>query len=181
MPSEPGEELPADHTPPGPPPGPPPDNLPEYTVVQAQRKAVTFAPTQDSESSDDEGPPPVALVPTPLMVMGIPPPPIAPPPLMPPTRPHIQSGAVLSGRPIRTESDEQAPPTIISAQPQLRNMTAEVTKFMPTSLKVRRAHPKPVKSKPSAPQPQPTSSQPRPAPTQGDAYDTFMKEMQGLL
>jgi WW domain-binding protein 11 len=83
---------------------------------------------------------------------------------------------------------------IISAQPQLRNMTAEVTKFMPTSLRVRRDQPKGTKvMKPKA---APGLVQPRQVaatqqklaqqqrlniPSRGDAYDAFMKEMEGLI
>lgn len=88
-------------------------------------------------------------------------------------------------------SNQTANP-VISAQPQLRNVQAEVTKFMPTSLRVRRDQPKGVKAKlrtagglagkggegslsnPSS------SSTSRPG-MQGDAYKAFMEEMQGLL
>ena len=78
---------------------------------------------------------------------------------------------------------------MISAQPQLRNMTAEVTKFMPTSLRVRRDQPKGAKPKPKAPGLMPprqvvTQQQRLKVPArgmQGDAYDAFMKEMEGLI
>ena len=138
----------------------------------------------------------------PIPPPGLPPPPFnAPPkPLMPPSAPHIQSGAVLSAhssRPhlqppfveVKAPIEDSKRATVISAQPQLRNMTAEVTKFMPTSLRVRRNHPtgkssatkmKPVAST-KAPPNKPKTETNRPPPTQGDAYDSFMKEMQGLL
>ena len=133
--------------------------------------------------------------------------PRAPKPLIPPNpnRPHIQSGAVLSAPPTRNQPSTSAEPStissgkqrgaVISAQPQLRNMTAEVTKFMPTSLRVRRDQPKGTtyKMKPKAPglmQPRQVASQHQQQQQrskiaargmQGDAYDAFMKEMQGLI
>jgi WW domain-binding protein 11 len=75
---------------------------------------------------------------------------------------------------------------IISAQPQLRNMTAEVTKFMPTSLRVRRDNPKMSKPKLKVGQHELTRQISGHGTgsgihMQGDAYDTFMHEMQGLL
>ena len=147
-------------------------------------------------------PPRIGLPPGPPP--GIPPPRFGGPPrpLMPPNRPHIQSGAVLSAPPTRlqgTPNDEEPEITttqskstsaVISAQPQLRNMTAEVTKFMPTSLRVRRNHPKPNKMKPKPTPPTSTGIVPPkqivsrklpPGGSHGDAYDAFMNEMQGLL
>ncbi len=140
---------------------------------------------------------------------GLPPPPRAglgmqahPQPLIPPNpnRPHIQSGAVLSALPMRaqpsavTGSGSGGGGAVISAQPQLRNMQAEVTKFMPTSLRVRRDHPKSNKVKLKVTTPGGVAGVPVRAPVinagrvrpqararQGDAYDTFMKEMEGLL
>lgn len=160
-------------------------------------------------------PPPAPPGPPPLFRQGFPPhiglpprpPPGGPPPrfgappkpLIPPNpnRPHIQSGAVLSAPPRRNQPSTTAASestssgkggAIISAQPQLRNMTAEVTKFMPTSLRVRRDQPKGVKpAKPKAPgmmQPRQVVTQRAKIPArgmQGDAYDAFMKEMEGLI
>lgn len=78
----------------------------------------------------------------------------------------------------------------ISAKPQLRNTQAELTKLIPTALRVKRDQPKnKAKLRP------PTSgselletlpqqvSQPKVAETgtKDDAYALFMKEMQGLL
>ncbi len=85
-----------------------------------------------------------------------------------------------------TLQDTSARTAVISAQPQLRNMTAEVTKFMPTSLRVRRNHPKPSTSKlkpavPTSAPPIKSATKANHPPTQGDAYDAFMREMQGLF
>ena len=110
---------------------------------------------------------------------------------------QIHSRAVLSAPPTRARAgvDSKSAGPVISAQPQLRNMTAEITKFMPTSLRVRRDQPKSSKPKlklgeDSLQQQQTQQAMmqgvPRGRPTagahvQGDAYDTFMHEMQGLL
>ena len=146
---------------------------------------------------------------------GMPPPPNRPPPmagrpgfsmgpprpLFPPNpnQPHIQSQAVLSV-PEKIQANMTAPvPSkpkgpVISAGPQLRNIQAEVTKFMPTSLRVRRDHKlssksaklKAGQSASIAPPPLPpplasAAGRNRPSAMQGDAYESFMKEMQGLL
>lgn len=244
--------------PPGPPSSPPPSDLPEYVVIESERKSVRFAESaveDGSDSSDDDdlstdseeddesgsdddvnepsnlvppGPPPglppqnlsaPPLHPPPPLIgqnfpprLSVPPgpPPGMPPPmygggpprpLMPPSassRPHIQSGAVLKAPPTKllmteeeTEGVSKPTSAVISAQPQLRNMTAEVTKFMPTSLRVRRYHPIKNKLKPKTagasvssglvPAKHGASSKLAPGVSQGDAYDAFMKEMQGLL
>ena len=163
--------------PPGPPPGQPP----------AQPQAPPPAPP---------GPPPPLFGQTFPPRFGMPPgPPPAPPsfgsvprPLMMP--PQIHSQAVLTAPPTRIKSTEVKPAgAIISAQPQLRNMTAEITKFMPTSLRVRRDHPKASKPKLKLGQQEQTQQVSGRGQgvtgdsvhMQGDAYDTFMHEMQGLL
>lgn len=199
------EEKQSHRAPPGPPPGPPPGLL-----------SGTAPPLIRAPPPAPPGPPPL-LFPR----MGIPPgpPPGVPPPNRPPlragfaaapprplippnpNRPHIQSQAVLSARPTRNptatnRSKGSGSGATISAQPQLRNMQAEVTKFMPTSLRVRRDQPKFTKGriKPvqppivtakigaTAPPAQPMIRGGKQQGTvQGDAYDAFMKEMQGLL
>ena len=132
-----------------------------------------------------------------------------PPPRVPVAQPHIQSQAVLSSLPPRQRTSSTQPLTatqktskesgtkdgqraVISAQPQLRNIQAEVTKFMPTSLRVRREVPKPVASKMKAVKPPGQTvgasgvgvaggrSKERGG-LQGDAYEAFMKEMEGFL
>ena len=205
--SEDEEENRSHRAPPGPPPGPPPGLL-----------SGTVPPLIRAPPPAPPGPPPL-LFPR----MGIPPgpPPGVPPPNRPPVRsgfavapprplippnpnrPHIQSQAVLSARPTRnphnppaTSNKTSGSGATISAQPQLRNMQAEVTKFMPTSLRVRRDQPKFTKGriKPvqpltvtaklgasAAPPPRPMARGKQQGTVQGDAYDSFMKEMQGLL
>lgn len=101
---------------------------------------------------------------------------------------QIPPHAVLSAPPTRIGSgaiDAKPPSVVISAQPQLRNMTAEVTKFMPTSLRVRRDQPKSGKPKLKLGQQEQNSGRGQRVHSgihvQGDAYDTFMHEMQDLL
>ena len=74
-------------------------------------------------------------------------------------------------------------------------MQAEVTKFMPTSLRVRREVPKPSKAKVKLPGQSGVASggggasrsrgqgaeKVKSGGVQGDAYEAFMKEMQGVL
>lgn len=97
-------------------------------------------------------------------------------------QPHIQSQPVLK---TLLEEDTIGSATI-SAQPQIRNIQAEVTKFMPTSLKVRRDQPKAARKKFHKVQDLPNvnsqySSSKVMQHETSDAYETFMKEMDGLL
>lgn len=69
--------------------------------------------------------------------------------------------------------------TVISAKPQIRNLSADVTRFVPSTLRVKREdkfkpRPKPIVQETK----QPEHSR---GPTKDDAYMQFMKEMQGLL
>ena len=101
---------------------------------------------------------------------------------------------VLSAAPqliTRKEKDSGKSSTTIEAKPQIRNLAAEVTRFLPTSLRVKRTD---DKKKPSAPPIVPVqvrvpermaieqkpAAQP-PVKTKDDAYLQFMQEMQGLL
>ncbi|OWA52155.1 putative WW domain-binding protein 11 [Hypsibius exemplaris] len=77
--------------------------------------------------------------------------------------------------------------TMIQAKPQLRNLTAEVTRFIPTSVKVKREEIAKPKPKPVAMGPNTELIPHRPAAQQqskgstDEAYDAFLKEMEGLL
>lgn len=149
--------------PPPPPPGPPPN----------------FAHPLPLFPQSSQFPPPPPPPPPPVLPRRRTHPPPPPPPLFNKPSPHIQSTPV---------STNQAP--VISAQPQLRNVQAEVTKFMPTSLRVRRDQPKAVKAKMrtnlsneglATKGSSGSSSSSGRSLVQGDAYETFMAEMQGLL
>lgn len=73
--------------------------------------------------------------------------------------------------------------TTIEGKPMIRNLAADVTRFLPTSLRVKRDD----KKKPSAivriperlMEPQPIKA--TPPKTKDDAYMQFMQEMEGLL
>lgn len=70
--------------------------------------------------------------------------------------------------------------TTITAKPQIRNLSADVTRFVPSALRVKREDKKPQKPKPfvseySRQQHSETAS------NKDDAYMQFMREMQGLL
>ena len=79
--------------------------------------------------------------------------------------------------------------TTISAKPQIRNMRAEVTKLVPTALRIKRDE-KAQKQKKFASSMQPNSSESdisekagrvTEEPTKDDVYSKFMKEMEGFL
>ncbi|KAJ6633925.1 hypothetical protein lerEdw1_014244 [Lerista edwardsae] len=139
---------------------------------------------------------------------GIPPPrpgmlrpPLVPPPGLFPPAP-IPNPGVLSAPPSliqRPKADDTSAATIekkatatISAKPQITNPKAEITRFVPTALRVRRenkgtatsSHRKPddehsvqlAKATPKAASSAPVSVQ-----TKDDVYEAFMKEMEGLL
>eukprot|EP00112_Aurelia_sp_Birch-Aquarium-sp1_P003748 Seg1421.11 transcript_id=Seg1421.11/GoldUCD/mRNA.D3Y31 product="WW domain-binding protein 11" protein_id=Seg1421.11/GoldUCD/D3Y31 len=146
--------------PPGPPPGVPPPRLPPGMV-----------------------PPPRPLMPGMPPPMGLPP---RPPGFMPPP---MQYGAMLSKPPELSKQSEDGEGTTISAKPQIRNIRAEVTKLVPTALRVRRAD-KGSKQKKGAATTLGGSTEPSSEggqgnmaeePTKDDVYSQFMKEMEGFL
>lgn len=71
--------------------------------------------------------------------------------------------------------------TTITAKPQIRNLSADVTRFVPSTLRVKREDKKVQRPKPYVSD---YRVQPEQAPkgtTKDDAYMAFMREMQGLL
>ncbi|ELV10126.1 WW domain-binding protein 11 [Tupaia chinensis] len=175
--------------PPGPPPGPPPGLPP---------------------GPPPRGPPPRLPPPAPP---GIPPPRpgMMRPPLVPPLGPAppglfppapLPNPGVLSAPPNliqRPKADDTSAATIekkatatISAKPQITNPKAEITRFVPTALRVRREN----KGATATPQrkseddsavplakaaPKSGPSVPVSVQTKDDVYEAFMKEMEGLL
>ncbi|PSN53399.1 hypothetical protein C0J52_03785 [Blattella germanica] len=75
----------------------------------------------------------------------------------------------------------------IEAKPQIRNLSADVTRFLPTALRVKREDKKRKDTKNvSQPEPRAENLVPKPSPaasqqTKDDAYMQFMREMEGLL
>ena len=107
-------------------------------------------------------------------------------------QPH-QPAAAAAGQ-IRKESEKVIPQHLqgatIEAKPQLRNLSADVTKFLPTSLRIKRQDPTRRPARPNdfgahrpaayanrAPANQPTNNKPN----KDAAYEEFMKELSGLI
>lgn len=92
---------------------------------------------------------------------------------------------VLSAAPqlINRKDKDGKSNTTIEAKPQIRNLAADVTRFLPTSLRVKRDDKKKSSSisriTERLPEAQPLrATQPK---TKDDAYMQFMQEMEGLL
>lgn len=68
----------------------------------------------------------------------------------------------------------------IEAKPQIRNLSADVTRFVPSTLRVKKDDPKKPKPKQSN-LAVPQQTQPTKGPTKDDAYMQFMVEMQDFL
>ncbi|OCT83274.1 hypothetical protein XELAEV_18025811mg [Xenopus laevis] len=173
--------------PPGPPPGPPP-GLPPGPPPRGP------PPRLPPPAPPGMPPPPRPMMRPPLG----PPPGTAPPGLFPPAA--LANPGVLSAPPSliqRPKSDESGATiekkatATISAKPQITNLKAEVMRFVPTALRVRRENKGTVAA--SAPK-KPEEDVARPVSkagpktgsqmqvkTKDDMYEAFMKEMEGLL
>ncbi|XP_067933769.1 WW domain-binding protein 11-like [Watersipora subatra] len=115
-----------------------------------------------------------------------------PPPGMRPGMQQIQQSSTLSAPPSimkpptgrssgQAQQDSHA---TISAKPIIKHHIGDVTRFTPTALKIKRdGQKKPtVKTGASAPTPMPSRSTQGPAGlTKDDAYDSFMKEIEGFI
>ncbi|EDX01336.1 WW domain-binding protein 11 [Drosophila yakuba] len=120
--------------------------------------------------------PPHGLGPIPRMGIRMPP---GPPPGLPPRLAHHNKQGGGAGPP--KESAKGV--TTITAKPQIRNLSADVTRFVPSTLRVKREDQR------RAARPRhaandghhaPSEAHSKP-PTKDDAYLQFMNEMQGLL
>ncbi|XP_055334845.1 WW domain-binding protein 11-like [Paramacrobiotus metropolitanus] len=108
-----------------------------------------------------------------------------------PIRPPMMPGDVIAQRPALYNQPVPTPEskTTIAAKPQLRNTMAEVTRLVPTAVKVKREEqikPKPKPAGSLGPNVEliphrPAGSNEKPKGSTDQAYDDFMKEMQGLL
>lgn len=172
--------------PPGPPPGRPPALPPGPPPGLPPRLGVRLPP----------GPPPG--MPPRLIRMPGGPVPMGMPPSMMPGMPGMPGGLplgtpnVLSAGPQlinRVESGEaKKGGATIEAKPQIRNLSADVTRFLPTALRVKRDE-KPVKAHrissdmrgDIAMARQQAQGLPQQGVTKDDAYQQFMREMEGLL
>ena len=184
--------------PPGVPPGPPP-GVPPLMRPPPPPDGLPPCPPFGGPPGPPPGLPPHMMPP----VMGMPPPrePWGGGPRTKSSPAIISAGPTVSAQPVKSvvepvsqqaaaSSAGQEESATISATPKLRNMKAEVTKFMPTSLRVRRDNPKSVKAKMKGAASLGSTTTTKtdtqtPAASksmaQGDAYDAFMKEMSGLL
>lgn len=124
---------------------------------------------------------------------------MAPMPGMPPPMPNMsnmqKNTPVLSAAPqlnkARNEKDGGKTSTTIEAKPQIRNLAADVTRFLPTSLRAKgktddhkkktSVPPAVIRMQERPPEPQVISKKPQQVKTKDDAYMQFMQEMQGLL
>ncbi|XP_068158888.1 WW domain-binding protein 11 [Drosophila tropicalis] len=136
--------------------------------------------------------PPHALGPMPRMGIRMPP---GPPPGLPPRMAHHNKqgggGPVGPGGPGGgpiAPKDSAKGVTTITAKPQIRNLSADVTRFVPSTLRVKRDDQRHRISRPkhaAGAGPDHHSHNPNEAhskpPTKDDAYLQFMNEMQGLL
>lgn len=129
-------------------------------------------------------PPPMPPRP-PIRPPGIPP--GLPPPGLPPRGlPPLHNPNVLSAGPqliARPTQDDKKHSATIEAKPQIRNLSADVTRFLPTALRVKREDKKKsgktqtdVKELPGG-----KAEETDRKPTKDDAYSQFMREMEGLL
>ncbi|XP_068618371.1 WW domain-binding protein 11 [Battus philenor] len=109
------------------------------------------------------------------------PPPGAPPrllrPLVPPPPPHV---SVLTAAPQLIQKKDGTQGATISAKPQIRNLSADVTRFVPSALRVKREDKKMRPGLKTGMMHRPADV-PKQAPSKDDAYMQFMKEMEGLL
>ncbi|KAF9811286.1 hypothetical protein SFRURICE_002655 [Spodoptera frugiperda] len=146
--------------PPGPPPGPPgpPPGPPGPPAGPPGLRGMLRPP----------GPPPGA---PPRLLR-----PLVPPP---PPKPHPQLSVLSAAPQLITKKDAQQGATI-SAKPQIRNLSADVTRFVPSALRVKRED---KKAKPGLKSGtiQRQADMPKQLPSKDDAYMQFMKEMEGLL
>ncbi|XP_037093722.1 WW domain-binding protein 11-like [Pollicipes pollicipes] len=95
-----------------------------------------------------------------------------PAPGPPPANPNVLSAAPQL-------RDKQS--ATIEAKPQIRNLGADVTRFVPSALRIKRDDKRRTDKKSGADAAEPGAAQPQRKPTKDDAYALFMSEMQGLL
>ncbi|XP_067641787.1 WW domain-binding protein 11 isoform X2 [Eurosta solidaginis] len=105
--------------------------------------------------------------------MGIRMPP-GPPPGMPPRMAHHHKH--------QQNKDQTKGVTTITAKPQIRNLSADVTRFVPSTLRIKREETrKPGAKTKILQEPSHLTAEANKAATKDDAYMQFMNEMQGLL
>lgn len=124
-----------------------------------------------------------------MMRMRLPPPPPGMPPrLMHPNNkfnsPHSMPMHLNPAAQPQLAKDTTKGMTTITAKPQIRNLSADVTRFVPSALRVKREDKKVQKPKSfmsDYSRQQQSEAITAKGTTKDDAYMQFMKEMQGLL
>ncbi|XP_046659838.1 WW domain-binding protein 11-like [Homalodisca vitripennis] len=158
--------------PPGPPPGRPPTLPPGPPPGLPPRLMGIRLPP---------GPPPgmpAGLRPMLRLPTGIPLP-MAPPPLLPSAAtPNVVSAAPQLINRGKDDKSEQKGATI-EAKAQLKNLSVDVTRFVPTALRVKRTEDPKVKTQTIAADH--AKQEAKPTVSKDDAYMQFMREMEGLL
>ncbi|XP_069087212.1 WW domain-binding protein 11 [Pleurodeles waltl] len=169
--------------PPGPPPRGPPPRLPPPAPpgIPPPRPGLMRPPL-----APPLGPAPPGLFPAPaLPTPGVPTSSVlsAPPSLI--QRPNKDDGSTGTSAVSSSATIEKQATATISAKPQINNPKAEVTRFVPTALRVRRENkgitPQKKPEVPVAPAPKVAPKAGTPMPTKDDMYEAFMKEMENLL
>ena len=175
---------------------------PSHPTISVTAPIMIFPGASSTGMRVPPGPPPGR----PLMPPG--PPPGIPPPRLPlriphpstrmiripgPPPPSLAQATILAGTPnvlsagpqLINRLDGGKTGATITAKPQIRNLSADVTRFVPSTLRVKRED---KKSKPSKValmnefrQRDVITHTAQKQPTKDDAYSQFMKEMQGLL
>ncbi|XP_064617580.1 WW domain-binding protein 11-like [Liolophura sinensis] len=159
--------------PPGPPPGLPPN--------------IRGLPPRLPSGPPGMPPPRLMRPPPGVMPPGLPPPPgIIPPPVNPNV---LSAPPSIMKPPQKLGDDEKKNTATIEAKPQIKHVMGDVTRFMPTSLKVKRET-KDAKGrvvsgkedeKATVSAPKLTAMPASKTKTKDDAYEAFMREMEGLL
>ncbi|XP_046994965.1 WW domain-binding protein 11 [Schistocerca americana] len=171
--------------PPGPPPGLPPRLLRPPTALPPRMGLPGMAglppPTAGQLGAVSV---PVSAAPPP----GAPPPAVAATPNVLTAAPQLINRAGGAAGAQGGAADPKKPQgATIEAKPQIRNLSADVTRFLPTALRVKREDKKKKEVKGSVvSEPRAEAIVPKPNPATGqqtkdDAYMQFMREMEGLL
>ncbi|XP_059173785.1 WW domain-binding protein 11-like [Physella acuta] len=193
---------------PGLPPGAPPMFMRPPPLRGGPPRLMPPGPPPGRPMGIPPGPPPGLppnLRPIPMRIptpMGVPPPRmIRPPGILPPSIPPPIGGmtpgminpSILSAPPsiLRPRDETGQSRVTIQAKPQIKSKMGDITRFMPTALKVKReirdqkgrirAFAKEEEQRIIGAQVKPQPAPQAQTKTKDDAYDQFMKEMEGLI
>lgn len=132
-------------------------------------------------------PHPMMFAPPPMRPMGLrvpPPPPRAGMPPGPPPRHKFHQDRNLMMQQQQQQMHKDPKSATITAKPQIRNLSADVTRFVPSSLKNKRDEPKRPKPRFNYQEQQryaASAQQQQSKPTKDEAYNKFMSELKDLM